>query len=158
MNPAAPVTSTRIPTDAHLSALSRQRWVRGAFLDRIHGPGEDFAVRQAQLLLLLATAIAPATAVAADNDFRLNATRNGNGILFTRMPDGSYAPNNQLFRDLTTELGFVFAPRLASPAETLGHSGFQVSALWSGTFVSNDQDFWHVTERAQGGRAPRGFL
>ncbi len=115
-------------------------------------------MRPEQVLVVLAVlALAPAVAEAGENDFRLNARRDGRGILFTES-GGRFEPNNELFRDFTTELGFVFAPRLAAPAETLGHSGFQVSALWSGTFVSNDQDFWFVTDRAQQGRSPQGML
>jgi hypothetical protein len=104
-------------------------------------------------------------AEAADNDFRLNARRNGEGILFacsnpartTQNCDSSFSALDDRFRDFATQLGYVFAPRLASPAETLGHSGFQIGALWSGTAVSKDQPYWAVTEKGQSG-TPRGLL
>ncbi|MFO0725511.1 MAG: hypothetical protein U1E65_17135 [Myxococcota bacterium] len=84
-------------------------------------------------------------AQAAGNDFRLNArSADGNGILFT----GS-TPNPDAWRRLTTELAYVMSPRLAEPAETLGHAGFQVAMLWSGSLVSSGESYWGVTERAQ---------
>jgi hypothetical protein len=116
---------------------------------------------------LLVLLVATRTAHAADNDFRLNGRdKAGQGILFhcnNRMqnPDNctaGFAADNGLFNAFVTQLGYVFAPRLASPAETLGHSGFHIGALWSGTTVSNDQPYWGVTERAQNGQDPRGFL
>lgn len=102
------------------------------------------------LLVLLS----PLSAHAGDNDFRLNATRGGEGVLFTEQ-GGRFVPLDDFFDAFATELGYVLAPRLASPAETLGHSGFHVSGLWSGTFVSSDERFWGVTERGQRGGANR---
>lgn len=103
----------------------------------------------------------PAHAEAGDADFRLNGTRGGQGILF-RCNDTSgnvtCAPNENTYRDFTTQLGFVLAPRLASPAETLGYAGFHVSAMWSGSFVSGDEPYWANTEGAQRGGAPPNFL
>lgn len=115
------------------------------------------------LLVLLAVA-GPATAQAGENDFRLNAMRDGNPILFQRTGNNGYAPiarqgdGRTPYESLVTELGYVFSPRLASPAETLGHAGFHVSAMWSGTNVSNKEDFWYVTEAAQDGGKPNGWL
>lgn len=97
-------------------------------------------------------------AEAGDSDFRLNAaTGTGNarrGVLF----DESFRPRNDLFRDFATQLGFVLAPRNASPAETLGHAGFHLGAMWSGSFVSADQPYWQVTDRAQAGRGTADVL
>lgn len=106
----------------------------------------------AWLAVFAASGLVARPGLAADNDFRLNATRNGDGVLFNQQ-NGRYVPLEDRFRDLTTQLGFVFAPRLASPAETLGHSGFQIGTLWSGTFVSANQPYWSVTERGQRGEA-----
>lgn len=106
----------------------------------------------------LLVVLVPSIASAADNDFRLYNSDKGRPILFTQTPAGGYEPNDELFRDFVQDLGFVFAPRLASPAETLGHSGFHVGAMWSGSFIPNDRDYWKITERAQSGRSPRGFL
>lgn len=96
------------------------------------------------------------SALAGDNDFRLNARKDGAGLLFQENA-GSVTPNDERWRAFTTQLGYVFAPRLASPAETLGHSGFHVGVLWSGTFISADEAFWSVTEQGQRG-APRSML
>ncbi len=35
---------------------------------------------------------------------------------------------------------------MASPAETLGHAGFHVGILWSGSFVDDSQAFWRLTD------------
>ena len=102
--------------------------------------------------------LVPATAGAGENDFRLNRTKNGAGILFSQPSPGRYEPLNEQFKNLATELGYVFSPRLASPAETLGHAGFHVSALWSGTWVSHKDDYWQVTNRAQQGQGPNNLL
>lgn len=94
-------------------------------------------------------ALVSTPAAAGTFDFRLNRTdSNGDGVLFTGCGAGdvSCGANNPAFRDFTTQLGFVLAPRLASPAETLGHAGFHVSAMWSGSLISNDQPYWAVTE------------
>ncbi len=90
-----------------------------------------------------------AEARAGENDFRLNAKKDGAGLLFKDDGGGAAVPLDERWRAFSTQLGFVFAPRLASPAETLGHSGFHVSAMWSGTFVSSTEPYWNVTERAQ---------
>lgn len=99
---------------------------------------------------LLAIIVGPASTLAGDLDFRLNR---GNVLIDGNTADG-FQPNNGRFRDFVTQLGFVLAPRMASPAETLGHDGFHVGAMWSGSFVSSDQPYWQVTERGQRGAAP----
>lgn len=98
---------------------------------------------------------AATVARAGDNDFRLNATGSDNaGLLFQSTADGRFEPLDGEWRSLVTQLGYVFSPKLMSPAETLGHAGFSVGAIWSGTFVSGDKAFWQVTERGQ--RTGRG--
>jgi hypothetical protein len=99
------------------------------------------------------SSLAGNAALAGDNDFRLNARRNGEGILFS-----GNAPRSDGWTRLTTELAYVVSPRLASPAETLGHAGFHVSALWSGTVVSSGDGFWDVTDVAQSRGAANGML
>lgn len=46
------------------------------------------------------------------------------------------------FRSLMSELGVVMSPRMLSPADTLGWSGFQLSFESSFTQISNNADFW----------------
>ena len=46
------------------------------------------------------------------------------------------------FRSLMSELGVVIAPRLQTPADTLGFAGFQFSAELGMTQISHDQQFW----------------
>ncbi len=50
------------------------------------------------------------------------------------------------FRSLMSELGVVMAPRLSVPADTLGFSGFQVSAEVGTTRISRDEAFWNGVE------------
>ncbi|MEO5769259.1 MAG: hypothetical protein ABIS92_12980, partial [Polyangia bacterium] len=50
------------------------------------------------------------------------------------------------FRSLMSELGVAIAPRLQTPADTLGFSGFQFSAELGMTQISHDQAFWNGVE------------
>jgi hypothetical protein len=97
-------------------------------------------------------------AQAGELDFRLNATKGGQGVLFQDCGAGCYQANEAAFRDFTTQLGFVLAPRMASPAETLGHAGFSVGAMWSASFVSSSQGYWNVTERGQSDAGAKPLL
>lgn len=92
--------------------------------------------------------------MAGGNDFNL---RNGRDILFSRNADGTYRTLSAAWRAFSTELGFALAPRLASPAETLGHAGFHVGAMWSGTLVSDDEPYWTITERGRSGNPARAL-
>jgi hypothetical protein len=47
-----------------------------------------------------------------------------------------------LYRSLMSEMGMVFAPKLLSPADTLGYSGFQVSVDTTFTQVNKSADYW----------------
>lgn len=49
--------------------------------------------------------------------------------------------DNQSFRSLTSELGVALAPRLGTGADTLGWSGFKLSADFGYTSISNDSAF-----------------
>ncbi|MEM1026323.1 MAG: hypothetical protein AAGD10_13275 [Myxococcota bacterium] len=90
-------------------------------------------------------------------DIRLAGTRgDGEGILF-RCDPAPCQPDNAGFRSLMTELAYVVAPRIAGPAETLGHSGFELGLGWAGSFVSNE-DWWRLTERGQDEQAPTQFF
>jgi hypothetical protein len=50
------------------------------------------------------------------------------------------------FRSLMSELGVVVAPRLQTPADTLGFAGLQVSAELGMTEISRDKSFWNGVE------------
>jgi hypothetical protein len=47
------------------------------------------------------------------------------------------------FRSLMSELGVVMAPRLQTPADTLGYAGFQFSAELGFTKISADKLYWN---------------
>jgi hypothetical protein len=106
--------------------------------------------------LFFAIGVAPNLVFAGENDFRLHAQRNGEGVLYT-VQANRFVPLDDAWRSFTTELGYVLAPRLASPAETLGHAGFHLGVMWSGTSVTQNARHWQVTERGQAGNPP-GFL
>jgi hypothetical protein len=53
------------------------------------------------------------------------------------------------FRSLMSELGVVVAPRLQTPADTLGFAGFQFSAELGTTEISRSQPFWNGVEGVQ---------
>jgi hypothetical protein len=48
-----------------------------------------------------------------------------------------------LFRSLMSELGVVIAPRLQTPADTLGYAGFQFSAELGVTKINSNQPYWN---------------
>jgi hypothetical protein len=107
------------------------------------------------------------TAAASPNDFRLNApdpSTPGQGILYSISDDNDpttakiVTARDERYRALLGELAYVFSPRSAAPAETLGHSGFHVGLLWSGTLISDDEVFWLVTEEGQRSRNPNPML
>jgi hypothetical protein len=50
------------------------------------------------------------------------------------------------FRSLMSELGVAIAPRLQTPADTLGYAGFQFSAELGVTKISSGRDFWNGVE------------
>jgi hypothetical protein len=52
----------------------------------------------------------------------------------------------------------VLGPRLAAPAETLGHAGFHVSAGWTGSFVDANRPEWRVTDVARRTGEASGLL
>jgi len=56
---------------------------------------------------------------------------------------------NTRLRSLMSELGAVIAPRLQTPADTLGFAGFQLSAELDVTSISNDKSFWNGIEGVQ---------
>jgi hypothetical protein len=74
--------------------------------------------------------------------------RDGSGRVTGTMPD---ADGQTRFRSLMSELGFAIAPRLMTPADTLGFAGFQFSAELGVTTINpnkrvgmapNDRAYW----------------
>ncbi len=64
----------------------------------------------------------------------------GSGII-----TGPVTPTGEaqsLYRSLMSELGVAIAPRLMTPADTLGYAGFQFSADLGVTKISNSQRYW----------------
>ncbi len=64
---------------------------------------------------------------------------NGHGITAQVVPSDAALGN---FRSLMSELGVVIAPRLLTPADTLGYAGFQFSAELGMTQISHNAAFW----------------
>jgi hypothetical protein len=57
---------------------------------------------------------------------------------------GTAVPSNTDFRSLASELGVVLAPRLGSPAETIGFGGFQFAADVGFTGVGTRKTYWRA--------------
>lgn len=73
---------------------------------------------------------------AGDNDIVLSRLGTVNGT--------ATVGNGAEFRSLTSELGVVLAPRLLSPADTLGFGGFQFAADVGFTSIDSDASYWRV--------------
>jgi len=70
-----------------------------------------------------------------------------NDIVLSRLGDmsGNGAVGNAAdFRSLTSELGVVLAPRLLSPADTLGFGGFQFTADVGFTSIDPNAGYWRA--------------
>jgi len=50
--------------------------------------------------------------------------------------------NQDYFRQLAAEVGLAFAPKFMSPAETLGHLGFDVSVQFSVSDIHEQEPYW----------------
>ncbi|HLT38893.1 MAG TPA: hypothetical protein VK034_21545 [Enhygromyxa sp.] len=61
--------------------------------------------------------------------------------------DGTVTPNNEAFRSLSSEIGVLMAPKPVDPADSLGLSGFAVSADISVNTLSGGESFWRDTTR-----------
>jgi hypothetical protein len=107
----------------------------------------------------LAVGICSGVARADANDLRLINlcdTSQGRGCPWvtqtptrTTVAFGSDTGANSRFRSLMSELGVVIAPRLQTPADTLGFAGFQLSADLDVTQISNGKPFWNGVEGVQ---------
>jgi hypothetical protein len=102
------------------------------------------------LAVLLAGAATERTACADNNDLSLARLgtlmppENGSLPLGAATPD---AAARSRFRSLASELGVVLAPRLSTPADTIGFGGFQLSFDFAFTEISADADFWDAARR-----------
>jgi hypothetical protein len=88
--------------------------------------------------MCVATAIAPATAHAGKYDVDLNR-------LGTRDAMGVVTKDDAGFRSLASELGTVIAARPMDPGDTLGLSGFAVSADVGITTIRSGRTYWQNT-------------
>jgi hypothetical protein len=55
-------------------------------------------------------------------------------------------PQNRELRALASQLGVVLAPHLATPADTLGFGGFQLTADFSTTQIDSAASYWRAVE------------
>ena len=67
--------------------------------------------------------------------------------------DGTVTQNNVAFRSLSSEVGVLMAPKPVDPADSLGLSGFALSADISLNTLSGDHNFWADTTRGRADNA-----
>lgn len=91
-------------------------------------------------------ALWPATAKAGKYDLDLTPL----GSLESQGGTTVVVQDNAAFRSLSSELGTVIAPKPMDPADSLGLSGFAISADVTINTISGGQDFW---QRTTGGGA-----
>jgi hypothetical protein len=75
-----------------------------------------------------------------------------------RLDDANGLVLQSRFRSLMSELGVVAAPRLQTPADTLGYAGFQVSFELGTTKINNTQPYWHGVEGYSAGQTPDSYI
>jgi hypothetical protein len=98
--------------------------------------------RPSPLLLVVGLALSwQAVARAGTNDLKLlnlcSAVGGTNSCLDTTSKD--YANTQSRYRSMMSELGVVVAPRLMTPADTLGYAGFQFSGELGITTINNNR-------------------
>jgi hypothetical protein len=71
-------------------------------------------------------------------------SRNAQGLITGPVTVDSDAQSN--FRSLMSELGVAIAPRLMTPADTLGYAGFQFSAELGVTKINAGRPYWRGVE------------
>ena len=59
--------------------------------------------------------------------------------------DGNVTPDRAAFRSIASELGTVIAPKPADPGDSLGLSGFAVSADLTLNTITSDASYWQET-------------
>lgn len=89
---------------------------------------------------VFALVLATATPAAADvNDIVLSR-------LATPQGDGTFVAQNADLRSLSSQLGVVLAPRLSTPADTLGFGGFQLTVDYATTTIDPNAAYWRARE------------
>jgi hypothetical protein len=68
--------------------------------------------------------------------------------------DGTVTADNAAFRSLASEVGVLMAPKPVDPADSLGLSGFAVSADVSLNTLSGGERYWQDTTRSPNNLAP----
>jgi hypothetical protein len=66
--------------------------------------------------------------------------------LATPQDGGTFVPQNADLRALSSQLGVVLAPRMITPADTLGFGGFQLTVDYATTTIDADAPYWRVRE------------
>lgn len=99
-----------------------------------------------RLMCLMAVLAFAAPALAGDNDLVLSRFGTFNASQYEGCVNacGVVEQNDELFRDLVTDLGQVLAPRFASPSETLGQAGFAVYMMTSLSSIPNNSEHWRT--------------
>lgn len=93
------------------------------------------------LAAAVALALWPAAAHAGKYDLDLTPL----GRLQAQSGQAVIVQDNAAFRSLSSELGTLIAPKPVDPADSLGLSGFALSADFSVNTLSGDQDYWSLT-------------
>lgn len=68
------------------------------------------------------------------------------GRLAVEQPDGTFVAQNADLRALSSQLGVVLAPRLSTPADTLGFGGFQFTVDYATTTIDSNAAYWRARE------------
>jgi len=96
-----------------------------------------------------------ATTLAAPNDVLLTGLveRDAAGNPVRNPSTDLVMGDQEAFKGLTTELGFVFSPHALSPAETTGHAGFDIGVDYTLHFIQTQNEYWSTaTERGRQGK------
>jgi hypothetical protein len=98
------------------------------------------------LTTLLGALAMASPAAAGDNDLVLSRFGTFNASQYEGCVNacGIVEANEQFFDNLILDLGQVFAPRFASPSETLGQAGFAVYLMTSLSGINNNADYWRT--------------
>jgi len=99
-----------------------------------------FLRSSAPVATFLATLLSASAAQAGKYDLSLAPMAQVNN-------DGTISPDNAGFRSLSSEIGVLMAPKPVDPADSLGLSGFAVSADVSLNTLSGDASFWRDSTR-----------